>query len=87
MESVLHGYQKKLRQEEIEKEQRQNQDRAMSGERERIEFGIDTLGPEQVVAWLKLTMKTAEGRLRTVASIFPESVMHAIAGYQVLCAL
>jgi hypothetical protein len=64
------------RKEEEEEKQCQAQETEMPGERSRLEYGIDALGSEQVVALIKKSMGTLEG-LRTVATLFPDSIMPA----------
>jgi hypothetical protein len=46
----------------------------MPGERARLEYGMDALGIEQVMELIKKSMGTVEG-LRTLATLFPESIM------------
>jgi hypothetical protein len=72
---------RKARQKEEEEAQRQAQETEcqaqeaeMPGERARLEYGIDALGSEQVIELIKKCMGTVEG-LRTVATLFPESIM------------
>jgi hypothetical protein len=62
------------RQKKEEDRQCQAQEAEMPGERGRLEYGIDALGSEQVVALIKKSMGTLEG-LRTVATLFPDSIM------------
>jgi hypothetical protein len=61
---------------EEEESQCQAQEVEMPGERARLEYGIDALGSEQVVALIKKSMGTLEG-LRTVATLFPDAIMPA----------
>lgn len=67
---------KMARQREEEENLCNAQEAELPGERARLEYGIDALGSEQVVELIKKSMGTLEG-LRTVATLFPDSIMPA----------